>query len=188
MPNRLRPLEPPFPADVQEVLASYPQVDGQLLALFRTFANSLRFLKKGVPNLLDRGSPLPLQHRELVILRTTARNDCEYEWGVHAAVFPQAAKLGEGQVRATRSAGPDAACWDEEQALLIRGVDELCAEGTLSDATLAGFQERWTVEQQLEILALCGSYHTISFVANVARLPGEPLAATFPAEASVGRG
>jgi hypothetical protein len=43
------------------------------------------------------------------------------------------------------------------------------------------FQEAWTLEQQLEILALCGAYHTVSFVANTAQLPPEPFGVRFPA-------
>ncbi|HUT78967.1 MAG TPA: carboxymuconolactone decarboxylase family protein [Polyangia bacterium] len=180
MSNVLVPLEAPFPAEVAETLAQYPQQGGYLLSLFRTFANSVRFLKKGVPNLLDKESPLPLTIREIVILRITANNACEYEWGVHVAVFQKAAKLSDEQIAATRAAGADAACWNARQRRLINAIDELCAEGTLGDPTLARFQEDWTLDEQLEILALCGAYHTISFVANVARLPGEAFAATFP--------
>jgi hypothetical protein len=50
----------------------------------------------------------------------------------------------------------------------------------LSGKTLVQFETDWTAEQQLEILALCGTYNTVSFVANVARLENEPFAAKFP--------
>lgn len=180
MPHQLRPLEPPFDAEVAAVLAHYPQQDGYLLTLFRTFANGLRFLRKGVPNLLDRGSPLPLRVREIVIHRVTANFDCEYEWGVHAAIFPDAAGLSTEQIDATRLHGPDAPCWDEADRDLLQAIDELCRTGTLTDATLARFEAAWSLEQQLEIMALCGTYHTISLVANVARLPGESFGRRFP--------
>lgn len=67
MSNKLSPIEQPYPSEVAGILAAYPQQDGYILSLFRTFANSLRFLKKGVPNLLDKESPLPLRIREIVI-------------------------------------------------------------------------------------------------------------------------
>ena len=89
-------------------------------------------------------------------------------------------KLTEEQVTATHALGPDAGCWDDRQAVLMRIVDELCGTGTLTDGTLGQLEEGWTVEEQLEILALCGTYHTVSFVANVARLPAEPFAAAVP--------
>ncbi len=180
MPNALEPLEPPFAPEIADVLARYPQQDGYLLRLFRTFARSERFLRRCVPNLLDKGSPLPLRIREIVILRVTANTGCEYEWGVHAAIFPGAAGLDADQVAATRERGADAPCWSPREQRLLRAIDELGTDGTLRDDTLSAFQADWSVEEQLEILALCGTYHTISFVANVARLPREPFGVPFP--------
>lgn len=179
MKNKLKPLQRPFSPEVERILASYPQQDGYILSLFRTFALSLRFLKKGVPNLLDRESPLDLRTREIVILRTTANRNCEYEWGVHVAIFAEAAKLRERQIKATRIDAPD--CWSAKEQRLIEAIDQLCARGELEQATLDSFQVDWRCEEQLEIMSLIGAYSTISFVANVAELPAEPFAAHFPA-------
>jgi alkylhydroperoxidase family enzyme len=67
------------------------------LRLFRTIAHNPRVLEKiRASNLLDRGS-LDRRDREIVILRTTARCGCEYEWGVHVAFF--SAKVGLGRRR-----------------------------------------------------------------------------------------
>lgn len=180
MTHVLAPIEPPFPPEAAEVLKTYPQQGGYLLTLFRTFANSVRFLNKGVANLLDGESPLSLRQREIVILRVTANLGCEYEWGVHVAAFAKHAGLTEEHVAATR-ASADASCWTAEERLLIRAIDELCADARIADATLALVQQAYTREQQLEILALAGTYHTVSFVANTARLPPEPFGARFPA-------
>lgn len=180
MTNSLSPLEPPFSDAIATALSKYPKQDGYLLALFRTFANSERFLKRGVPNLLDRQSPLDLRIREIVILRVTANRNCEYEWGVHVAIFAKAARFSDDQVKATRLGRADDPIWTEDEQNLIQAVDELCADGNLSDATHSTFQMRWSQEEQLEILALCGAYSTISFVANVAQLANEPFAASFP--------
>lgn len=179
MSNPLSPLEAPFPDEVADVLASYPHQDGYILSLFRTFANSLRFLKKGVPNLLDRDSPLDLRTREIVILRTTANRNCEYEWGVHVAIFARAAKLTAPQIAASRTS--ERAFWSDKERVLIDAIDQLCTSGNLQEETTAQFQSLWTVEQQLEILALIGTYSTISYVANIAKLAPEPFAARFPA-------
>lgn len=183
MKHVLTPLQPPFPAEIAEILARYPGAEtGKVLSLFRVFANSLRFLAgKGVVNLLDEDSPLTLTEREIIILRTTANLDCEYEWGVHVTVFADAAGLSPEQVTATRTGNADAACWSERQSLLIRAVDQLCQTATPDDATLSEMQGTWTREQQLEILALVGNYHTVSFVAKTSRLPGEGFGAQFPA-------
>jgi alkylhydroperoxidase family enzyme len=186
MNNQLSPMSEPYPADVATVLAGYPQQDGYILSLFRTFANSLRFLRKGVPNLLDRESPLPLRTREIVILRTTANNDCEYEWGVHVSIFSAAARLSTAQIAATRSRTVDHTVWSPEEAGLLTAIDALCHGGRMPDQIHANFIKHWTKEQQLEIFALCGAYHTVSFVANVARLPSEVFGARFPADGGQG--
>jgi alkylhydroperoxidase family enzyme len=180
MSNRLQPLAEPWPPAIAEALALYPAQDGYILQLFRTFANSLRFLKKAVPNLLDKASPLPLRIREIIILRVTANRNCEYEWGVHVTIFAAAARLTPAQVAASRAPAIDPALWSEAEAGLLAALDQLCSTGRLDDRVQDRFEADWTLEQQLEILALAGTYHTISFVANVARLPGEPFGARFP--------
>jgi 4-carboxymuconolactone decarboxylase len=181
MTQHLSPLEPPYPPDVEALLARYPARDGYLLSLFRTFANSPRFLAKGVPNLLDRESPLPLRVREIVILKVTALRHCEYEWGVHAAIFAQAARLGPAHLADTCAAEPDAGLWSEAELALLQALTELCVTGRLSPPLRERFEADWTLAQQLEILALAGTYQTISFVANLAALPPEPFAERFPA-------
>ncbi len=182
MTNRLIPLDEPYAPEIAAALEKYPQVDGYLLTLFRTFANSHRFLTKGVPNLLDAESPLSLREREIVILRTTANRNCEYEWGVHVTVFGSPAGFSDEQIAATRTEkwASGSGVWSDQELVLLNAVDELCAEGTLSDELLSRFQETFKVEQQLEICALVGTYTTISLVANVARLENEPFGVPFP--------
>lgn len=178
MTNTLKPLEPPFEPEIEAILTNYPQQNGYFLALFRTFANSERFLRKCIPNLLDDESPLDLRTREITILRVTANRDCEYEWGVHVTVFSQTAELTAEQIAATRQDNP--ACWLPKERRLIIAIDQLCQSSTLDDAVLADFQADWSKEEQLEIIALCGTYSTISLVANVSRLPLEGFSAKFP--------
>lgn len=173
MSNTLSPLPEPWPEDIAAILAGYPNTDGYILSLFRTFARSKRFLLKGVPNLLDRDSPLTLRAREIVILRVTANLGCAYEWGVHVAVFAKAARFSQAQVAATTRPGIDIALWTPREARLIAAVDRICAGGAMDTGMRMMFEADWRAEQQLEILALCGAYHTVSFVANLAGLPHE---------------
>ncbi len=178
MTNTLKPLEQPFEPAIETILANYPQQDGYLLALFRTFAHSERFLKTCIPNLLDQSSPLDLRTREITILRVTSNRNCEYEWGVHVTIFSNAAGLSVEQIAATRHDNPE--CWQPKERRLLEVVDQLCATSTLNEKTLVEFQTDWNQEEQLEIIALCGTYSTISLVANVARLPLETFSAKFP--------
>lgn len=181
MKQALTPVAEPLSPEVAAILENYPKREGYILQLFRVFANSIRFLQKGTVNLLDRDSPISMRQREIVILRVCANNRCEYEWGVHVAGFSRHVKLSAEQVEATCRTGVDAGDWPAEELLLIRVVDDLCESGSISECRLADFQQTWNLEQQLEILALCGNYHTISFVANTARLPLEEFAPEFPA-------
>lgn len=174
----LQPVEPPFSPEIEAILARYPQQDGYLLSLFRTFANSRRFLESCVPNLLDEASPLDLHARELVILRTTANRSCAYEWGVHVSIFSKVASLSEQQVLGTTEPAPT--CFDDRDLALIKIVDQLCHQSSLDDHAEEAFERHWDAAQQLEIIALVGTYTTVSLVANTAKLPPEPFAASFP--------
>lgn len=183
MKHILKPLETPYPKAIADALSQYPQgEDGYIIKLFRVFANSMRFLtQKGALNLLDKDSPMPLREREIIILRTTANLNCEYEWGVHVHAFAKAANLNDEQVMATQTNVSAAECWTPEERLLIECVDQLCAGAMIDDRTYEQFQKHWSLEQQLEIFALCGNYHLISFVANTARIELEQSAARFSA-------
>ena len=63
----IRPIETPYSPEVDDIFSTYPKRDGYILNLFRVFANSVHFLRKGTLNLLDRDSPLLMRERELVI-------------------------------------------------------------------------------------------------------------------------
>ncbi|MEM1230320.1 MAG: carboxymuconolactone decarboxylase family protein [Pseudomonadota bacterium] len=181
MPS-LTPRPEPYPPEIAGMLERYPRgPDGRLLSLFRVFAQSARFLGgRGPANLLDAASPLSLRERELVILRVTARARCSYEWGVHVAAFAQRAGLTATQITATAQRDASADCWEPQEILLLRCVDALCDGADLPAELKAPFQDHWSLAQQLEITALCGTYQTIAMVANLAALAPEPGAPVLP--------
>ena len=157
------------------------------LKLFRTFVRNLPFAKAMGPlggfMLSGRdkgGASFDLRSREIVIDRVCARCGCEYEWGVHVSIFAKAAKLTDAQVAATRSIEIDNQMWSDIELNLIIVIDQLCKSGVVEDEALIEFQNNWSKEQQLEIIALAGAYHTVSFVANIAKLPNESFGAEFP--------
>jgi 4-carboxymuconolactone decarboxylase len=181
-PFRIAPLAPPYPAAVAESLAKWmpPGAAVEPLALFRTLARHPALSDRMRPLgalLLGRGT-LPLRDRELAILRTCARNGAEYEWGVHAAAFAAAAGIDAAALAATCARVPGPPLGADDLAL-VAIVDELHDTGTVSDAAWQRTQARFSDEQRLELLALVGFYHLISFVANGARVEHEPWAARF---------
>src|SRR6201986_2586600 len=116
--SRITPLQPPYAPETKEVFDRIMRGAPPLM-LFRVMASQKRAWEKfRAGGLLDPG-PLSLREREIVIDRTCARTGCEYEWGVHVAIFASAAELSEQQVRATVLGAADDPCWSvAEQALI----------------------------------------------------------------------
>jgi alkylhydroperoxidase family enzyme len=176
---RIAPLEPPYKAEIQ---AQFDRImrGAPPLMLFRVMASNPRAWEKfRAGSLLDRG-PLDLREREIVIDRTCALNQCEYEWGVHVTTFAKAAGLTETEVRATVFEGADAACWSASERALIAAVDALHARATLSDEEFSALSSHYEDAKIFEIILLCGFYRTVSYLANGLRLPLEQGAARFP--------
>jgi alkylhydroperoxidase family enzyme len=177
--SRIAPLEAPYAPDIQEqfdrIMRGAPP-----LMLFRVMAGHARAWEKfRAGGLLDRG-PLSLREREIVIDRTCALNKCEYEWGVHVAIFAAAAGLDETQVRATVLGSADTPCWWGAERALISAVDALHHRATWTDAEFAALRAHFDEDKILEIILLCGFYRTVSYLANGLALPLEDNAARFP--------
>lgn len=190
MSTRIAPLEPPHGVEVRAALARMMPRNSPVepLKLFRVFARNLPFAAAIGPiggYMLSRGqnggAGYDARTRELVIDRVTARCGCEYEWGVHIASYAQAAELTEAQIYALVHGGPDDPCWSARDRAILTMVDELHDSGTLSDASFAALAAHFDAERVIELLALAGWYHAISYVANGAGLTPEAWAPRFPA-------
>jgi len=171
---RIQPLEPPYEPEVEVYLAKLmPPGSGiEPLKLFRTLAVNFDVASRMRPlgaGLLAHNTIAP-RERELVILRTTALNGAEYEWGVHATFFNE---LNDEEIRGTVPGRNHD--WPARDALLIRLCDELNATATVSDDDLWDeLRRHWSDPQLIELLVLAGWYRTISYVINAARIEPEP--------------
>ena len=185
--SRIAPAEPPYPPAIADSLERIMPPGVEPLLLFRTMAKSPRvFGKMFAGGLLDKG-PLNLRQREIVIDRTTARLGCEYEWGVHVALFAGKVGFGETEIAATVSGPPDADCWTAEEQALLAAVDELVDRRMITDPTWASLTAHFDEPQILEAIALVGYYHTISFLCRGLNLPIEAWSARFPDPAPADR-
>jgi len=177
---RIAAAEPPFEPTIGAALARIMPPGVPPLLLFRTMAKSPRvFAKMFAGGLLDKG-PLSLRQREIVIDRTTARLGCEYEWGVHVAFFGERVGLSTEQVASTVTGASDDSCWEQDEQALLALVDDLVDRRALSDATWSRLSSHFDDGQILEVIALVGYYHTISFLCRGLDLPLEAYAARFP--------
>lgn len=181
---RVTPVEPPFPAELQAVFDRIMPSGVAPLSLFTTLARVPRVYDRfRTGALLDRG-PVPIRHREIVIHRTCARCGCAYEWGVHAAFFAERAGLTPEQLQSTACGTADDPVWSDDERLLIRLVDGLHDSADISDTLWHQLAATFSVEQILELIALAGFYHTVSFFAKGLRLPPESFAVRFPSSES----
>jgi alkylhydroperoxidase family enzyme len=177
--SRIAPLRPPYTPDIQ---AQFDRImrGAPPLMLFRVMAGHARAWEKfRAGSLLDPG-PLSLREREIVIDRTCARTGCEYEWGVHVAIFAKVVGLTDEQVRATVVGKADAPCWPAAEQALIAAVDALHERATLSGDEFKALSAHYDDAKTFEIILLCGFYRTVSYLANGLDLPLEEKAARFP--------
>ena len=179
MDARIAALDPPFSPSVAEALQRIMPAGVAPLALFRTLAvNERVFLRFMAGALLDRGA-VTLREREIVIDRTCARCGSEYEWGVHVSFFAERARLTEAELAGTLAPDPAATTFAPRERLLLRLVDELHDTAQVSDALWQALRAEWSEAQLIELVALAGLYHMVSFVTNALRIPLESYAARF---------
>lgn len=185
MTLRIKPLELPLDAEHAAMMQKWmPKTPGiEPLSLFRLLLRHPKLSESLNPLgafQLGKESSLALADREIVINRTCARCHCEYEWGVHTTLLGPRAGLSTAAITATVKGGADDEVWSARERCLISFVDSLHDTGTVSDELWKQAFQYWTEEQALELAVLCGYYHAISFVANMAGLDPEPWALRFP--------
>jgi alkylhydroperoxidase family enzyme len=179
---RIQPLEPPYEPAVEQQLAAMMPPGVAPIALFRTFARNLpmaRAMQGWGSYALSRDLSLSMRDREIVIDRTCARCDCEYEWGVHVAFFAERVGLDADQLRSLTFGAADDDCWSERERLLIEVVDALHVDADIADPLWARCSAAFTDRELLDLLLLCGWYHAVAFAANAARVPCESSAPRF---------
>jgi len=180
MTARICPLEPPYSPQVAAALERVMPPGVAPLLLFRSLAvNERVFLRMIAGSLLDRGS-ITLREREIVIDRTCARCGSAYEWGVHMAFFHERVGFTDAEVAATCAADVASNVFTPREHLLLRLVDALHDTGRVEDRLWDELRVEWAEPQLIEIVALVGFYHLISFFTNAFELPPEPYAPPFP--------
>lgn len=179
---RITPLQKPYPPEFDARMKVLMR-GADPLVLFTTLAKHDRaWTKFGGGSLLDKGSPLSMRQREIVIDRTTAKCGCEYEWGIHIAGFATHIGLTDAQIQATvRGDANDPAWTDGGERTLIATVDALLDRKRLTDIEWAALRDHFSEEQALEIIQLVAFYHGVSLISGALDLPLEANAARFPA-------
>lgn len=126
-----------------------------------------------------RNSSLGDRVREIAIIRTTWLGYGEYEWAQHVRMSRAAGWLTDDEIAAL-SQGPDAAPWSDDDATLVRAIDEMCRDKNVADGTWRGLESQFSRQQLLDLLFTVGTYDFHCMVFRTMGLELEPGMEGFP--------
>lgn len=104
------------------------------------------------------------RERELAVLRISWLSGAAFEWGEHVEIAKRCAISAEEIERLTQ--GSSASGWNEHDAAILRGVEELLADFAVSDATWEVLARSWDEQQLIELPMMVGQYLTTAFLLN----------------------
>jgi AhpD family alkylhydroperoxidase len=117
------------------------------------------------------GGRLPRRETELVILRVAHLRDSEYERNQHVRIGRRAGLTDEEIARIAD--GPGAPGWSERDRLVLTAVDELHADGDLTDATWRALSAILDDQRLIEFVFLVGHYEMLATVLHTLRVQPE---------------
>ena len=139
------------------------------LNVYRVMAHNPALLRAWVDlrEHVVRNSSLGLERNEVVILRTGALHDSDYEWS-HHVLRARACGLADTRIASLR--GP-LGNMTAEDAILAGAVDELLTRSKMSAATIARLVDLVGKEGVLDVMATVGFYSTLAFIVNTFETP-----------------
>jgi alkylhydroperoxidase family enzyme len=102
------------------------------------------------------------RQRELLVLRVAAVSKSSYEWAQHLFLARDVG-LSDDEI-AWIAWGADAPMWSVLDATLLRAVDELVADGSISAATLRVLRDHLDVQQILDLIYTVGCYQSLAWM------------------------
>lgn len=164
---RVIPLRPDELDDAQRAfMAPFTGATGRYLNIFGVLCRDLPLMEawRDFGLYLMTGSKVDPLLREVLILRTSHRRDCAYEWHHHRRI---ALSLGmsEERVEGVRS---HSGAGDTEHDLMVRVADELVDGTRLSETTWAAMTYRFGLEYTLDAVFTVGAYTALAMGLNSA--------------------
>jgi alkylhydroperoxidase family enzyme len=105
-------------------------------------------------------STLTPRQRELLVLRVAAVRGSAYEWAQHAVLAGDAGLSADEVARIAE--GPDASGWPALDRAMLRAVDELIADGVVSDPTWTALAGELDVQQLMDLVFTVGAYEVLA--------------------------
>jgi alkylhydroperoxidase family enzyme len=111
---------------------------------------------------------LPPRERELAVLRIGWLLRAPYEWGEHVDISQ---RYGVSKAEIERvTLGSAAPGWSEHEAAILRAVEEMLADQTVTDETWAVLARTWDAEQLIEFPMMVGQYVGTAILQNTLRI------------------
>ena len=102
--------------------------------------------------------------RELAILRVARLTPhAEYEWVQHVPIA-EAVGASEEQVAALARDEPEAACFSDQERLVLRFTTEVVQDARASDEALEGLRRTLSPREIVELLMVIGNYMMVARV------------------------
>jgi alkylhydroperoxidase family enzyme len=101
-----------------------------------------------------------VRQRELLVLRVAAVRQADYEWAQHV-VLARDAGLDDDEI-ARIADGPDAPGWAPLDAAMLRAVDELVADATITDPTWDTLAGELDEQQLMDLIFTVGAYDVLA--------------------------
>jgi hypothetical protein len=98
---------------------------------------------------------------------------------MHVALFRETCRFTAAELASLQSGTPEDPCWNPSEALVIRVVDELHEDSTLSDGTWEKLRAAYDSRALVELTLTVGNYHMLAFFLNACRIPLEDGSARF---------
>jgi len=114
------------------------------------------------------GGKMPARERELAVLRIGWLLRAPYEWGEHVDIGQRYGVTKEEIQRVIE--GSAAPGWTEHEAAILRAVEEILENLTVSEATWAVLAKTWDEQQLLEFPMMVGQYVCTAIVQNSLRI------------------
>jgi alkylhydroperoxidase family enzyme len=111
---------------------------------------------------------LSARERELAVLRIGWLLRAPYEWGEHVDIGQRYGVSKEEIERVIVGSG--APGWTEHEAAILKAVEEMLSNQTVSDETWAVLAKSWDEQQLLEFPMMVGQYVCTAIVQNTLRI------------------
>lgn len=153
---------PETPADLVAGMKAR-RAHGELIGIDRLLLRSTP-LATGWNGLLGRVRAefrLPLELRELIMLRVAALNGAEFEWGVHHPAYLEAGGTDDKAAALRLLEVPDT-LFDERERILLRLTDQSTHRVEVDAEIIEQLVESFDEEQTVEAVATVAAYNMVS--------------------------